>query len=1402
MVSKAFVGSSRRLTRPRSAGLVRFVAPLRRCSRHLLMRRRMDSAFVGLAYALVVAAPLYAQTTPALTFSASNVHIASEARGTTSYTVVLATQPTGPVSVAVSSGDRTVATVSPSSLTFTMMNWNTAQTVTVTAVDDDVDDEFGRRTTITHTASGGGYNNVSGTVRVTVQDDDQATIQVRDSSLSVREGGTVTQKVWITSEPKGDVTINLTNENSTLVTMDKTSLSFTPSNWETKQDVTFSGVEDTEYNGGARRRATIKLTASGADYDGFTHTMHVDLIDNEAAPSPALSFSASDIHIADEAGGTTSYTVVLAAEPTAKVTVAVSNSDQTVATVSTSSLTFTTMNWNTAQTVTVTAVDDDIANDGGRRTTITHTASGGNYNNVSGTVRVVVANNEQVSIQVFDSSLRCLEGGTTTQPVWITSEPKGNVTITLTNQHPTSVTMDKTSLSFTPSNWKTQRIVTFSGVDDTENNLGVRSATIKFTASGADYEGLTLTMRVGVYDDESIPITITEGGSLTRSLSVLMRVSWPSIVISPTSSDPDVVTVTPAGLTWTPDDSGQSRDVTLMAVENDALGDGSATISFPSNVSPARWIPLQSFSVTVIDNDVVGPPAESPPISSALPVSSAPPSSFEDRFPAFADTAMIADLVAEVRQPIAPQRLPKATGGDPPLTYSLLGNLPDGLMFHAATRQLRGTPTTETDSAETMIYRVRDANFDADTLMFAITVTPPDLKPTFGDANIPALFAEVDQAVVWPLPSATGGDPPLRYSLWDLPDGLMFNAVKRQLVGAAMATDTTVATYAAIDADGDVATLPFPITIISPDLEPTFGDATLADLFAEVDRAIAPRTLPQAIGGNDPLTYSFLNLPDGLVFNAVKRQLGGAATATDTTVATYMATDADGDAATLLCTITIVPSDLEPTFGDATIEPLTATACQAVARPLPAATGGNGPLTYSLRNLPDGLVFNANSRQLKGSPAVLGDEGRMIAYTSIYAATDADGDAATLPFSITVQMGLDAPDWMRAENYLGADRAGGWDGSVLLTWALSRNHALLDAYRIYREVRMTHSADEHGRVVALDQPRAEFVPWARIDAVPGVSMGSALVKTLDYRATRWAVAAECGGQRACLRVAGDPGSGCRVGCPRDAPEWVRAEDYLGADLAGGWRGSVLLTWALPSEHAAVDAYRIYREVWMTHSADEHGRVVALAEPRAEFIPWARIDAVPGVSVGSALVQTLDYRATRWAVAAECGGQRTYLRITSGTNGAARPKAVSSEARPDPQGAQDVAVLLPEAFAFAEQDAALKSQAALVAQSATTATEGRVGSIGKFALGPNYPNPFNPTTTIQYALPQAVAVQLTVHNALGQVVRTLVAEHQSAGHYAVNYDGRDDHGQPLSSGLYFYRLQAGSISRVEKMVLLR
>ena len=91
----------------------------------------------------------------------------------------------------------------------------------------------------------------------------------------------------------------------------------------------------------------------------------------------------------------------------------------------------------------------------------------------------------------------------------------------------------------------------------------------------------------------------------------------------------------------------------------------------------------------------------------------------------------------------------------------------------------------------------------------------------------------------------------------------------------------------------------------------------------------------------------------------------------------------------------------------------------------------------------------------------------------------------------------------------------------------------------------------------------------------------------------------------------------------------------------------------------------------------------------------------------------------------------------------------------------------------------------------------------FVLQNNYPNPFNPATTIKYALPEASFVKLEIYNVVGQVVRTLVADHKNAGRYVVQWDASNESGHSLSSGIYFYRLQAGSeFLEVKKMLLLK
>ncbi len=91
---------------------------------------------------------------------------------------------------------------------------------------------------------------------------------------------------------------------------------------------------------------------------------------------------------------------------------------------------------------------------------------------------------------------------------------------------------------------------------------------------------------------------------------------------------------------------------------------------------------------------------------------------------------------------------------------------------------------------------------------------------------------------------------------------------------------------------------------------------------------------------------------------------------------------------------------------------------------------------------------------------------------------------------------------------------------------------------------------------------------------------------------------------------------------------------------------------------------------------------------------------------------------------------------------------------------------------------------------------------QFTLHPNYPNPFNPTTTITYSIAKDADVELLIYDVRGTLVRTLVQEHLKSNNYKVRWDGKDNAGNGVSTGVYFYRLKAGTFTSTKKMVLLR
>lgn len=295
-----------------------------------------------------------------------------------------------------------------------------------------------------------------------------------------------------------------------------------------------------------------------------------------------------------------------------------------------------------------------------------------------------------------------------------------------------------------------------------------------------------------------------------------------------------------------------------------------------------------------------------------------------------------------VNDPVDPVVLPSVALRDELRSYSLTPPLPDGmrLAFNGAGEPIIiGRPTAATVRS-THTFTTTDEDGDTVSQTFTIEVEP-DLVPTYTGVTPPEEIAvERGTPVSVTLPAPMGGNLPIEYSIDPpLPPGLRFDPATRTIEGA-LSTQTGTAsgigprtvsgfavsqasrqtyTLTAVDANGDVATLTFFISVEEEENnQPSFGAATIPDQEYRAGSDIEPLTLPAATGGDGALSYTVTPaLPGGLAFDAATRVLSGApTTASAERSYTLTATDEDGDAATLSFTITVGES-LAPVRGRA-----------------------------------------------------------------------------------------------------------------------------------------------------------------------------------------------------------------------------------------------------------------------------------------------------------------------------------------------------------------------------------------------------------------------------------------------------------------------------------------------------
>lgn len=335
-------------------------------------------------------------------------------------------------------------------------------------------------------------------------------------------GNTTTFTVKLNTQPDGDVVLTVTSNDTTEGTVSPASLTFTTDNWNAYQTVTVIGIDDDTKDGNQTYNVQLSVDDdTTGDTSGYkdidTATVAVTNVDDETAGFTISAISGNT----SESGGTAVFAVRLNSQPTADVTLSITSSDTTEGTVSPSTLTFTSADWNSiGHIVVVTGVDDDIT-DGDQAYTIVLGAATSTDTNYDGLdpadVTVTNTDDDSPGFEISAISGDTSEsGGTATFTIALFTQPTADVTLTLQSSAPSEGTVSPASITFTAGNWNVPQTVTATGMDDdaVDGNQEYTIVTGAASSDDASYDGLDpADVTVTNTDDETQQTGSGGGGS-------------------------------------------------------------------------------------------------------------------------------------------------------------------------------------------------------------------------------------------------------------------------------------------------------------------------------------------------------------------------------------------------------------------------------------------------------------------------------------------------------------------------------------------------------------------------------------------------------------------------------------------------------------------------------------------------------------------------------------------------------------------------------------------------------------------------------------------------------------------------------------------------------------------------
>ena len=420
----------------------------------------------------------------------------------------------------------------------------TSKSFVVTPEDDDVDDdgeslriEFGD---LPENLSPG--TTTETVVTIVDNDDPEVEVSFGQSAYDVAEGASQAVTVNLSADPERTVEVPLTATRQGGASGADYSVPATVTfdTGETTKDITFSATDDSVDDDGESVVLGFGALPDRVSASTTTPSATVTVLDDDAR---GVTVSPTSLPV-DE-GMTAEYTVVLKSEPTGNVTVTVNDpTDNTDVTAAPASLTFTTSNWSTPQTVTVSAVQD--ADGVNESATVTHTVSGADYTpETASDVSVTVDDDETPDVTIAPTGITVLPGGSNEYTVVLDTEPTVQVTVTVTGHADTVLSVSPEQLTFDANDWDTPKTVEVSADDSVTTTEAI---TLAHGLAGGEYRSVTA-------DDVAVTV-VKASGVLDFQIGV--------------TASPQALTV--------PEDRSRTYSAFLSAVPT---GDVTVTINLP-----------------------------------------------------------------------------------------------------------------------------------------------------------------------------------------------------------------------------------------------------------------------------------------------------------------------------------------------------------------------------------------------------------------------------------------------------------------------------------------------------------------------------------------------------------------------------------------------------------------------------------------------------------------------------------------------------------------------------------------------------------------------------------------------------------------------------------------------------